>query len=229
MVADVNQTRSCTTWNGSSEGFQEEFPKVKLIGWDASLQDSQEWKNLAFNWRNLFKWPWSVSGKGFHIPSIWAKTSAKFCSSSLFHVFHPQCVFLLFFSSLLPHKFPTGVLFSSIPGRVAKREAELRPLVIEQHYACGGWLLNGPSHLLRGEMVHEHGLDSKQREDLVETPWEVCKLLEFSWSMVFWVMQNDFGYTKSWGNQHQITTGWWFQTSFVFIPISGKRSNLTCA
>ena len=148
MVADVNQTRSCTTWNGSSEGFQEEFPKVKLIGWDASLQDSQEWKNLAFNWRNLFKWPWSVSGKGFHIPSIWAKTSAKFCSSSLFHVFHPQCVFLLFFSSLLPHKFPTGVLFSSIPGRVAKREAELRPLVIEQHYACGGWLLNGPSHLV---------------------------------------------------------------------------------
>ncbi len=30
-----------------------EFPRVKLIGWDASLQDSQESKNLAFNGWNL--------------------------------------------------------------------------------------------------------------------------------------------------------------------------------
>ena len=29
MVDDVNQTRSCTTWNGSSEGFQEEMQVYK--------------------------------------------------------------------------------------------------------------------------------------------------------------------------------------------------------
>ena len=61
----------------------------------------------------------------------------RFFVHYLISLFQPQCVFLLFFSSFLRHKFPT-FFFSPIPGRVAKREAELRPLVIEQHYACGG-------------------------------------------------------------------------------------------
>lgn len=75
----------CTTWNGSSEGFRDEI---------ASLQDSQEWGKIWFSTdRNMFKWPWSVSGKGFHIPSIWAKTSAIFCSLSLFHFSNPNVCF----------------------------------------------------------------------------------------------------------------------------------------
>lgn len=124
----------CTTWNGSSEGFQDEMQvyKTPRNGEKSGFQLIE----ICLNGHEVLVGKVSIS-------QAFEQKHPRFFVHYFYFTFPtPMCVFLLFFSSLLPQKFPTGDFFSSsIPGRVAKREAELRPLVIEQHYACGGWLL----------------------------------------------------------------------------------------